>query len=85
MLPTLKKVRGYVVGKNGAYAGAIISIGNETVFFGRDPQQCQNGVRRLPAADQPRALLPALRRDARLLLAGKLFQEWNLFGRRAVP
>lgn len=41
VLPTLKKVRGYVVGKNGAYAGAIISIGNETVFFGRDPQQCQ--------------------------------------------
>ncbi len=35
------RVRGYVVGKRGPYAGAIVSLGGETVFFGRDPQQCQ--------------------------------------------
>jgi S1-C subfamily serine protease len=36
-----RKEKGYVVGRKGAYAGAVIALNGETVFFGRDPQRCQ--------------------------------------------
>ncbi len=36
-----KKEKGYIVGRKGAYAGAVIALNGETVFFGRDPQRCQ--------------------------------------------
>lgn len=39
VLPTRSK--GYIVGISGTYAGAVIALGDETVFFGRDPQRCQ--------------------------------------------
>lgn len=32
---------GYIVGLKGTYAGAVIALDGETVFFGRDPQRCQ--------------------------------------------
>ena len=32
---------GYIVGLKGTYAGAVIALGGETIFFGRDPQRCQ--------------------------------------------
>jgi len=32
---------GYVLGLAGAYTGAVITLSEDTVFFGRDPQQCQ--------------------------------------------
>ena len=36
-----KKSGGYLVGLRGTYAGAVIALGGETVFFGRDPARCQ--------------------------------------------
>ena len=41
ILPRIKKGRGYVVGRAGPYAGAVIALEGETVFFGRDPERCQ--------------------------------------------
>ena len=29
------------MGLKGTYAGAVIALGGETIFFGRDPQRCQ--------------------------------------------
>lgn len=40
VLPNREK-GGYIVGIKGTYAGAVIALGGETVFFGRDPQRCQ--------------------------------------------
>lgn len=39
--PRKSACKAYVLGKSGAYAGAVITVGSETLFFGRDPQQCQ--------------------------------------------
>ena len=36
-----KKEQGYIIGIKGTYAGAVIALNGETVFFGRDPQRCQ--------------------------------------------
>ena len=36
-----EKEKGYIVGVRGPYAGAVIALDGETVFFGRDPQRCQ--------------------------------------------
>ncbi len=36
-----EKEKGYIVGIRGPYAGAVIALDGETVFFGRDPQRCQ--------------------------------------------
>ena len=36
-----EREKGYIVGVRGPYAGAVIALDGETVFFGRDPQRCQ--------------------------------------------
>ena len=33
--------KGYIIGIKGTYAGAVIALDGNTVFFGRDPQRCQ--------------------------------------------
>lgn len=40
-LPKKEKEKGYILGIRGTYAGAVIALDGETVFFGRDPQRCQ--------------------------------------------
>lgn len=41
VLPSKRGHGGYIVGLKGTYAGAVIALGGETIFFGRDPQRCQ--------------------------------------------
>lgn len=40
-LPQKQCRNGYILGISGTYAGAVIALDGETVFFGRDPQRCQ--------------------------------------------
>lgn len=36
-----EKDTGYIIGITGAYAGAVIALEGQTLFFGRDAQRCQ--------------------------------------------
>lgn len=36
-----KQETGYLIGITGAYAGAVIALDGQTLFFGRDAQRCQ--------------------------------------------